>query len=336
MKTVKLLVVAIVTLSSLPLLMAQQVNTSAQQNVSASAAGSQVKDSANAGANANVSPRQVQANGTADGSLTANGAGRTNASVSSSDASAVQMRPVSGELQGNLDAKSAKAGDRGVLKTTEKMTTADGTVIPKGSRLVGHVTEVQAHTKAHEESNMGIQFDRAELKGGQSLAIHSMIQSVQPRPSAIAAGSTGNEDAFAGPAGGGVMAGGAAMGSGSAMAGGARETSSGRVVGGGLLGGTASGAAMATGRVGSELGSTAGGAVNTTGHLSGNATGNLARGVDGTAYGAGSVGAHATGFPGMMLNGSASGSASGMLSDSRKNIHLDAGTQMVLGISAAR
>jgi hypothetical protein len=37
-----------------------------------------------------------------------------------------------------------------------------------------------------------------------------------------------------------------------------------------------------------------------------------------------------------MLNGEAAGSASGMLSAANKNIHLDSGTQMVLGVAAAR
>jgi hypothetical protein len=37
----------------------------------------------------------------------------------------------------------------------------------------------------------------------------------------------------------------------------------------------------------------------------------------------------------VMLGGNASGEASGMLSASKKNVHLDSGTQVVLGISSA-
>jgi hypothetical protein len=36
-----------------------------------------------------------------------------------------------------------------------------------------------------------------------------------------------------------------------------------------------------------------------------------------------------------MLGSDASGAASGMLSASNKNVHLDNGTQMVLGVSSA-
>jgi hypothetical protein len=324
MKTANVLALVIVTFASLPLLMAQQVNATAQQSASGSAAGSHVNESANSNASANASPRHANVNGTAGSSTSANGAGRARASAHGAGEGSAEMRPVTGELKGKLDSKSAKPGEPVVLKTTRKMKTADGTVIPKGSRLVGHVTEVQAHAKGHPESRMGLEFDRVEMKGGQTMAIHSMIESIQPSASAIAAGSMANEDALDTPIGGGAMGGGA-----SGMGGG-------RVGGGGLLGATAGSAAMAAGQVGSDLGSTAGSAVHAGGNLSGDAAGSLGRGVSGAAGGVSSLGAHATGIQGVLLNGDAAGSASGMLSDANRNIHLESGTQMVLGIAAAR
>jgi hypothetical protein len=59
-------------------------------------------------------------------------------------------------------------------------------------------------------------------------------------------------------------------------------------------------------------------------------------GVGGAVSGEGSLAARSTGIPGVMLRGEASGSASGMLSASNKNIHLDSGTQMVVGVAVAR
>ncbi len=319
MKSAKLFALSFLVFAAIPLTMAQEVNARAQQNASASVAGTQVNDSVNAGANA--SPGHAQANAGAAGSAVVNG-DRANASASSEGSA--EMRPVTGELEGKLDSKTARSGDPVVVKTTQKMKTADGTEIPKGTRLVGHVTEVQAHEKGHAESQMGLEFDRAELKGGQAMAIHSMIQSVQPNPSAMAASSVASEDALDTPMGGGAVgAGGGAM-------------ASGRAGGGGLLGGTAGGVASATGRVGSDLGSTAGGAMRTTGNLGSGASANLAHGVGSTANGAGSLGARATGMPGVMLRGDAAGSASGVLSASNKNIHLDSGTQIVLGVAASR
>ena len=99
------------------------------------------------------------------------------------------MSSISGDLQGKLDSKTAKAGDRVVLKTTEKVQTSDGTLIPKGSRLTGHVTAVQAYSKEHGAATMGIAFDRVEMKGGQSVEIYTLIKGVSPSASAMAIGS---------------------------------------------------------------------------------------------------------------------------------------------------
>ena len=141
------------------------------------------------------------------------------------------MSSVSGELQGKLDSMTAKAGDRVVLKTTEKAYTSDGTVIPRGSRLVGRVTQVQAHDKDHANSQMGIAFDRAELKEGQSVTIYTLLRGVSPSASAMKMSSrnssTDNGDSL-----------GASMGSGG-MAGGAQTMGGSRVGGGGMWGGGA-------------------------------------------------------------------------------------------------
>jgi len=93
---------------------------------------------------------------------------------------AAQLKPVSGELVDKLDSKSAKQGDSVVVKTNENLEISRGTEIPKGSKLVGHITNVQPRSDGHENSQIAIQFDRAELKGGQSLSIETVIQSVSP------------------------------------------------------------------------------------------------------------------------------------------------------------
>jgi hypothetical protein len=70
--------------------------------------------------------------------------------------------------------------------------------------------------------------------------------------------------------------------------------------------------------------------------MAGNATAGVGNGLHAAAGAAGALGAHATAIPGVMLNSNATGAASGMLTASRRNIHLDSGTQMVLGIAADR
>lgn len=318
MKTARLLAAAFVACASLPLTMAQQVNATAQENASASAASVHENESANANANANARHGRADANGSAENSLIAKGEGRGDVSASGSAVSAAQMRPVTGQLEGKLDSKTAKPGDQVFLKTTEKTKTADGMVIPKGARLVGHVTEVQEHAKGRQESHLGLEFDRVELKNGQSMAIHSLIESVQPSAAAMAAGSMDDDAMLSAP-----------MGGGNAMVGGASRT------GGGLLGGAGS-AVGAVGHAGSGLESTTAGSVGATGNVAGNAAGSVGHGLNAGTEGAGSLGARATGLPGVMLSGDAVGSASGVLSATNRNIHLDSGTQMVVGVAAAR
>ncbi|HLI03416.1 MAG TPA: hypothetical protein VKU93_04010 [Terracidiphilus sp.] len=296
---------------------ARQISAASQQSASASAAGVHAGDSANAGATLGSG----QASGSVSSAAGASGLhDDARASSSGSAYAAEKMRPVRGELQGKLDAKSARPGDQVVVKTTQKSMLADGTEIPKGTRLVGHVTEAQAHVKGHAESQLGIVFDRAELKDGRSIPIHSAIESIAP-PSAMAEMAGDDDLSMSGPV---------AAGGGPVMAAG-----SGRA-GGGLLGGGGAalgGVAQTAGRVGGGLDSTAGSAA---GSVASQTTAGLDRGLHGATGAAGDVAMHSTTIPGLMLSGDATGSASGVLSAANRNVHLDSGTQMVLGVAAAR
>lgn len=128
------------------------------------------------------------------------------------------MRPVNGELVGKFDSKTAKAGDSVVVKVTSTTKTSDGTEIPKGSKLMGHVTAVKPHGQGNPNSQVVLDFDQAELKGGQTLPIRSEIQSLSPAGGSQtpdsssmpmeSAPSTPSAGAGA-PGGGGSMSGGA-------------------------------------------------------------------------------------------------------------------------------
>jgi hypothetical protein len=108
------------------------------------------------------------------------------------------MSPVNGELVSKLDSKTAKTGDSVVVQTKAPVKTADGTEIPKGSKLVGRVLGAKP-SEAGENSQMVLQFDHFELKGGQNLPVHSQIQSIAPAGGASASGS----GAMSGPPSGG-------------------------------------------------------------------------------------------------------------------------------------
>jgi hypothetical protein len=112
----------------------------------------------------------------AESSDTAPNLGQANVAAGGSATTTGEMRSVGGELQGKLDSKSARVGETVMVKTTEKIRMADGTVIPKGSRLLGHVTQVQAHDSDHTESSLAFAFDRAEMKCGQTIDIGGLNQ----------------------------------------------------------------------------------------------------------------------------------------------------------------
>ena len=101
------------------------------------------------------------------------------------------MSPVNGELMSKLDSKTAKAGDDVVIETKSSVKTADGTEIPKGSKLTGHIVAAQpSSVGASGNSQVALEFDSVEMKGGQKLAVHSQIQSIGAVSSDAAAGTS--------------------------------------------------------------------------------------------------------------------------------------------------
>jgi len=112
-------------------------------------------------------------------------------------ASPIQMSPVDGERVSKLDTKTAKAGDSVVIQTKAAAKTTNGTEIPEGSKLVGRVVGVHA-SAAGDNSQVALQFDHLELKGGQNMTVHSEIQSIAlpaGAASAIASANPGGNSA---------------------------------------------------------------------------------------------------------------------------------------------
>jgi hypothetical protein len=106
------------------------------------------------------------------------------------------------QLTKTIDAKKAKPGDEVVAKVTMDMKSNSGEVIvPKDTKVVGHVTEAQARSKDQKESQVGIAFDRAMLKGSK-VSLPMSIQAVIAPPSNNTNSSGGAPDQGAPPAGG--------------------------------------------------------------------------------------------------------------------------------------
>jgi hypothetical protein len=82
-------------------------------------------------------------------------------------------------LTKTIDAKNAKTGDEVVAKVTQDMKTSNGEVlVPKDTKVVGHVTEAQARDNEQKESQVGIAFDRAVMKSGNEMQMPMSIQAI--------------------------------------------------------------------------------------------------------------------------------------------------------------
>jgi len=241
----------------------------------------------------------AQQGGTPGGSSTSPAAVPVPASSADDSSASADMKPVKTELQGKLDAKSAKSGDPIVVKTTESVKIAPGAEIPRGSKLVGHVVKVQPATKESPNSAIAVTFDQARLKDGQTLPIHSMIQSVDP-PGGMQ--QTGATDMMAGPAGPSAGSPG-----GTASAAGSR-TSSGTAA-------SAPGTPMPAADPGQN------------GQSNGPVAGKVVAGSGPNAI-------RTTDIPNIFLASNAAGPASGVLYAAKTNVHLDGGTQMVVEIAS--
>ncbi len=229
----------------------------------------------------------------------------------SPEASTAPMSPVSGELVSKLDSKTAKAGDDVVIQTRSTMKTADGTEIPKGSKLTGHIIGVQA-SQGGTNSQVALKLDQIELTGGQTLPIQSQIQSISPAGSADVAGAP------------------SAVG-GSTMPGAGNSTSP----------GTAS-AGVAPNRGATGVGTAPqGGVTPNAGNTESNAAAAGGPPPAGTVIAkSGQIAIQTTAVPGVLLANNAPGQqdprmarVSTVLLGAKKDIQLDGGTEMVVGIA---
>ena len=260
--------------------------------------------SSNTSAQADKSGAQVSNSNAASGSASA---GNNSASLASGTA-------MNAELSQPVDAKKNKPGDAVTAKTTSATKSNGNVVIPKGTKLVGHIREAKARAKGESESAVGIVFDKAVMKNGQEIPLNVALQAVAASQTA-ASSSVAQDDLYAG---GGAVSGAAAGGRGS---------------GGGVLGGARSTAGATAGSVANTAGNVGGGAVNSTANVAGTATG-AARGAVGGLNAAGELTSNSQGvfgLEGLNLNSATSSSTQGsLITSSSKNVHLDSGTKLLL------
>ena len=82
------------------------------------------------------------------------------------------------QLTKTVDAKKAKTGDEVVAKVSQDLKTQTGEVlVPKDTKIIGHVTEAEARSKEDKRSELAIAFDRAVMNG-QEVRLPMSIQAV--------------------------------------------------------------------------------------------------------------------------------------------------------------
>jgi len=246
----------------------------------------------------------------------ANAGASGSAAAGPDDASAAVGTTLNAVLTKSVDSRKAKEGDEVTAKTTSTTEAPGQRTIPKGTKLIGHITKANARAKGDSESALGIVFDRAEVGKGREIPVHAVVQ-------ALAAAKTTTpgmaDDSMAGGLSSAPPPGGSPSGGSS---------------GGGLVGGAVNG-------VGNTASGTAGTAANTTGQVAGSAVGSATGAVNHTAASVGAtanstLGANSQGIiglPGYTLDAAAANATQGsVITSSGKNVKLDSGTQMVLRV----
>jgi hypothetical protein len=108
-----------------------------------------------------------------------------------SEASLVGGTPINAELNSSIDSKKAKSGDSVVAHTTGVVkSTDDRIILPRGTKLVGHIGQASARSKGDNDSAVTIGFDKAILKGGEEMPLSVTIRALAgPSPNAFGGGA---------------------------------------------------------------------------------------------------------------------------------------------------
>ena len=198
------------------------------------------------------------------------------------------------QLQKTLDVNNARVGDEVVLKTTQSIRADGEVIVPKGSTLIGRVTDVKRRTKENVQSQLSVVFD--QLRGRElSMPLNATIVSITN----VAARATADDSLMTDVSGS------------SQTSGSTRRQSSG---GGGLLGG---------------VGNTVGGLVNTTTQTVGSVAGSATQTAGTTT---GSVVRTVNGLT-ISTEASGSANSTTTLSSPNKNLRFEKGSTFHLRVA---
>lgn len=84
------------------------------------------------------------------------------------------------QLSKGLSAKKLKIGDRVTSRVIQDLVLAGRIVIPRDSKLIGHVTDVVSLTKTDPRSRLAMVFESGELKDVGKVPLRGVIQALAP------------------------------------------------------------------------------------------------------------------------------------------------------------
>jgi hypothetical protein len=92
---------------------------------------------------------------------------------------------ISAELTSSLDSKKVKPGDAVNARAETDLKSTDGRIIlPKATKISGHVTQASARNAGQPDSSLGLVFDKAILKSGQEILLNAAgVQALGAPPS---------------------------------------------------------------------------------------------------------------------------------------------------------
>ncbi|HYM07326.1 MAG TPA: hypothetical protein VEU11_12265 [Terriglobales bacterium] len=82
------------------------------------------------------------------------------------------------ELSKSLDARKTKINDRVEARTATDILAHGRIVVPRNTKIAGHVTEAKARSKDSPDSKLAITFDHLLLKGGREVPLQLAVQAI--------------------------------------------------------------------------------------------------------------------------------------------------------------
>ena len=101
-----------------------------------------------------------------------------------------------------LDSSKLKEGDSVEVETAGTFKLPDGTLVPKGSKLTGHVTSAEARSKGAPNSQLTVVFEKLNVASGKQLSVRGAVQAVFPPAEEVDPGVPGSSSHQGGPGGG--------------------------------------------------------------------------------------------------------------------------------------